>query len=565
MEEREANSFTNWVWPDCPDDTESERPFEFSIIRAEDNGRIALLLMLLATALTAPHLLTNPLLAYTGLIIGAFLSLWTRFEARWAEYRRAGTLRNGAVVIVLSDFAWLAMFVAGTGGIASPFVALLTLPILFAVALFSRMKLALMLVTALVVTAYAAMVLATGFTTESSWQLAGMLISVMAIAWVAHGVCIVLERERRTNELVIRNMSEALLLLDSDRHIVVANRQVRGLTGVSPSEIVGRHAREVAEDEATSALAPILQDVISPVGDDTHLFRDLTLTGPEIIDVRVTTARCIASGSESVGHVVICQDVTAMKAAMRMQENGISMLSHEIRSPLTTLRVTASMISALADRLSDENMAQFASVLDSETQRLVWMAGELLNVSTLENTNTQISLEPTDVEALLRRLRRVVEVRSQRKRIRVTGTVEGDLSEIAVDPERMTSALHRLCDNALKYTDEGGEISIDARRTSDRLFISIADTGVGIPQESQHLIYDKFAQLQSDGARDRDERGAGLGLYVVRRIVELHGGMVHLDSEPGKGSTFTIELPVPSGNGKSDKNAVPAELRAVEA
>lgn len=564
MEQSEPRFFDDWVWSDHEAESDADRPFEFSIIRAEESGRIALLMLLVAAALAAPDLLTDSTLAFAGLLIAALLSLWTRFEARWSEYRRAGVLSNGAVVIVLGDFAWLGLLVAGTGGLQSPFAALLALPILFAVALFSRMKFAVMLVTSLVVTAYVGMATAGGVTEQTTWELAGALVSVMAIAWVSHGVCLVLERERRANELVIRNMSEALILLDNDRHIVVANKQIERFTGVTPSSIVGRHARQVVEDEAAEPLHPILQDVLQPLEQSCHVVRELTVNGPEPVDLRVSTSRCVSRGSESVGYVVVCQDVTPLKAAMRVKEKGLSMLSHEIRSPLTTLRVTASMISALAERFSNENMTHFAEVLDAETQRLVWVAGELLNVSTLEDDSAQIERRPTDIRALVTRLRRVIQLRAERKNVLVTGSCEGDLEAIPVDAERISSALNRLCDNALKYTGEGGEVSISAHRKNDLLTISVADTGVGIPADKRHLIFEKFAQLEEDTDRDRGDRGVGLGLYVARRIVELHNGEIHVSSEVGKGSIFTIELPVASEERVRSMSDAIVDLMAVE-
>lgn len=553
----------DWIWADSHADSDSSRPFEFSIIRAEDNVRIMLLVLLLAAGLAAPQLVTSRLALFMGLIVGAFLSMWTRYEADWLLLRRLGFLGQGAVVVVIGDFAWLALVMVGTGGLASPFSALLLMPILFAVALFSRMKTAVMLVTALVVMAYVGMAAARGFDTINSWELAGMLVAVAAIAWVAHGVCLVLERERRTNELVIRNMSEGILLLDNSGRIVVANRQIERLTGVPPSAIVGERASEIAESEALSSLAPILRDVIrSAKGPASHV-REVTVRGPEILDLRVTTTRCFGPVGENVGYVIICQDVTPVKTVMRVKEKGLSMLSHEIRSPLTTLRVTATMFGALADRLSHEKFGQIAEIVDCETQRLLWIAGELLNISSLEAPDASLHLEPTDVGALVRKVRRVMSVKATKRDIHIEGGVEGDLSSIPVDADRLESAVHRLCENAIKYTEPGGTVTIDARRVKEHVEIAVSDTGKGIPPDKMAIIFEKFAQLEDDGDRERDERGAGLGLYVVRRIVELHGGEIAVDSEPGRGSTFTLHIPVERGEA-SRGEAGTAEARQVE-
>ncbi|MGC9318114.1 MAG: ATP-binding protein [Armatimonadota bacterium] len=537
----------DWVWADDQADYESSRPYEFSIIRAEDNVRIMLLVLLLAAGLAAPQLVTNRLALFTGLIVGAFLSMWTRYEADWLLLRRLGSLGQGAVVVVIGDFAWLALVTVGTGGLASPFSALLLMPILFAVALFSRLRVAVMLVTALVVVAYVGMAGVGSFDMMNSWQLAGILVTVAALAWVAHGVCLVLERERRTSELVIRNMSEGVLLLDNGGRVVVANRQIERLTGVPPNAIVGQEAARVVENEALSGIAPILQDVARAVNGPANHVREVTVHGPETLDLRVTTTRCFGPIGENVGYVIICEDITSVKTVMRVKEKGLSMLSHEIQSPLTTLRVTATMLGVLADRLSHEKFGHIAEVVDCETQRLMWIAGELLNISALEAPDASLQLAPTDVGALVAKVRRVMKLKAEQKKLSIEGAVEGDLSSIPVDPERLESAVHRLCENAIKYTEPGGTVAIDARRVNEHVEIAVSDTGKGIPPDKIGMIFEKFAQLEDDGEREKDERGAGLGLYVVRRIVELHGGEIAVDSEPGRGSTFRLHIPAERG------------------
>ncbi len=537
----EILSSGQWVWAEAPPDREEERPYEFSIIRAEDNVRIAVLLLLLVCALSAPGLATHQTALYMGLLVGSFLSLWARFEANWLQLRQLGRLGHGALVVVLGDLLWLSLVIAGTGGLNSPFAALLVTPILFSVALFSRLRIAVMLVTSIVTLLYLSLAASSDV---GPWKLAGLLLTVMALAWVAHGVCRVLERERQANELMVRVISDAVVLLDSEGRTTVTNRQFERLTGVSPSVILGERARDLVNCAAAGTIAPILQDVVRTVEGPMHTTREITLNAPNEVDLTVSTTRFVTAAGECVGYVVVVQDITPLKSAMRAREQGMSMLSHEIRSPLTTLKVTAAMLSALADRLSEEKLTRFAEVLEAETQRLVWTAGELLNISTLEDPELELHKRPSDVAGILRKVRRVMDLRASRKGIAFDGEISGDLSSIPVDAERLESAVHRLCENAVKYTEPGGRVLLAASRSNGLVTISVTDTGKGIARDKIELVFDKFAQLDDDRHREKDERGAGLGLYVVKRIVELHGGRIDVESEVGRGSTFTMELPV---------------------
>ncbi len=538
-----------WVWSESADKEDEARPFEFSLIRSVGNVRIALLLLLLAAGMSSPFLVTNRVAAYTGIIIGVLLTLWTRYVADWLGLRRGGQLGVGAVVVVMLDYSWLCLLVIGTGGIDSPFKALLMVPVLFAVGIFARMRFAVVLVTGLVIVAYVGLALRDGITTVSLWQLGGTLLTVMALAWIAHAVCLVLERERRANELVIRHMADAVLLLDGTRHVVLCNSHIERLTGIAPDDIVGRHLSAIESEDPSSNMSLILADIHpdSDVAAPTIRECEIDVNGAETLDLQISTVPCLTSSGEPLGWVVICSDITPVKSLIRLKEKGISMLSHEIRSPLTTLRVAASMLSALADNVTDEDSGRFTEVIQAETERLIRMAGDFLNASALDNPDVTLNKQLVDVGALVKKTARMVQLRASGKGISVDVEVGDDLPDTMVDAGQLTDALQRLCDNAIKYTEPGGYVRISTCQENGQACISVADSGQGIPTDQRDDIFEKFAQLDDDATRDKSERGAGLGLYVVKRTAELHGGSVEVESELGQGSVFTIRIPIEPG------------------
>jgi len=536
----------SWIWADSVSPEGRARPFEFSLIRTEDNVRVVLVMLLLVIALSTPAVVTNRVAAYTSLVIGVFLTFWTRYAADWLRLRREGQLGAGALVVVLADFVWLSLLVIGTGGMDSPFRALLLTPILFSVSLFSRLRIAVMLVTSMVVIAYTGIAVAGGVSPDEPWQLTGALLTIMTLAWVAYGLSLVLERERRANELVIRYMSEAVVLVDGAGRIILANEQLRRVTGIAPGQIVGLDVHNIPERLRCENVDALLADISEDFTDTSPRVREteMTVANAETLDVRITTVFLVTPTGEPVGWVVICQDVTGVKSVVRLQEKGISMLSHEIRSPLTTLKAAAAMLAAVADKMNDETFARLGETIKAETQRLLMVAGELLNISNLDTPAGSLQKEETDLRSLVTKVSRVAMLVASGKDISVSTEFKDPLPHIEADPQRLSDALQRLCDNAIKYSEPGGEVGIAVAREDGQVCISVSDTGPGIPPEQRESIFGKFTQLEDDTTRDKSERGAGLGLYVVKRVAELHGGRVEIDSEPGRGSTFTLRLPV---------------------
>jgi PAS domain S-box-containing protein len=522
----------------------AERFFELSIVRAQDNVRSALLILLLVVSLTSPAYTTNRISLYTSLIVGVLLTLWTRFAARWESIRADGYVTTAAGVVLLADFAWLALFVYGTGGLDSPFFALLLVPVIFGSAFFSLLRAAVALVTGLVVAASIFFALNRPPAADTPWRLAGMLFAVIAIAWVSYGFCLVLERERRTNELVVHHLSEGVLLIDDRGRIRLANTQLERFTGLPSQQILRHSTREVVEEPGMQVLVAILSDVQAPESDALIQVRDIVIDRPEPIDLRVSTIRLGGRIRRPAGWLIVCQDVTELKTLVRVRESGIRILSHEMRSPLTTFKMISSVFAELAQRLSDRRGEKLIQIVDQETDRMLRLVGQFLDVATMDDATYQLTLQEVQVPELVRRAADALEVRANEKQISVSTACEEATPAIAADPDRLEDALYNLCDNALKYTDAGGRIEIACASHDGEVRIAVSDTGCGIPPDKVGIVFEEFGQAHDRPEGGILERGIGLGLYMVRRIVELHGGRVEVQSEPDKGSTFAMYLPI---------------------
>jgi len=517
---------------------------ELSILRTTGNVRIVLLILLLVVALSSPIYVVSRLAVYISLVIGVLLTLWTRFAAQWAALRAAGQMKTAAGVVLLGEFVWLTLFVYGTGGLNSPFSALLLIPVLFASAFFSLLRLAAALATGLIVVAMALFAFTGQQGPEVPWQLTGMIFAIIAIAWVSYGLSLVLERERYTNELVVHHLSEAVVLVDGLGVIRLVNDPLERFTNMSVADMMRLNVGELADRPGREALAEILHDIVDPAERTISHVRDMTLDTPEPVDLRVTTISLGGRISRPTGWLVVCQDVTELKSLVRVRESGIRFLSHEMRSPLTTFKLISSVFSELAGRLDDNRSAKLIEIVDSETDRMLRLVGTFLDVAALDESSYRLNVEEFDIAEMVAKVGDALEVRATQKGVSVSTHCAQGLPAIQADPDGIEGVLFNLTDNALKYTDAGGEIATDVNLQDGFVTITISDTGCGIPADKHDIIFDEFAQAHESAEGNPLDRGIGLGLYMVRRMVELHGGRIELESEVGQGSTFTIYLPV---------------------
>ncbi len=236
------------------------------------------------------------------------------------------------------------------------------------------------------------------------------------------------------------------------------------------------------------------------------------------------------------GSYFIARAIRREVAVARLQSDFVSAVSHEFRTPLTSIRQFSEML--LFDRTPEEARRRaYYEVLVKESRRLQRLVETLLNFGKMEAGARQYRFEHVDAGALIEQV--VAEFAPAGRRIEVAGGRNG--ASIQADPEALSVALRNLIDNALKYSPDRPAVWVEWRRQGERLAIRVRDEGIGIPAAERKVIFEKFAR--GSAAAAANVRGTGVGLAMVRHIVAAHGGEIQLESEPGKGSTFTVLLP----------------------
>jgi signal transduction histidine kinase len=242
----------------------------------------------------------------------------------------------------------------------------------------------------------------------------------------------------------------------------------------------------------------------------------------------------------TLGAAVLLQDVTRFRLLDQIKSDLVATASHELKTPLTSIRLAHHLL--LEEAVGPLTPKQTELLVDARdnAERLLAVVNDLLDLTRLERGREYLDMKPTTPVDVLRPAAEAIRPRAEDKGISVIIVTPDDLPVVAVDGQRFGHALGNLLDNALTYTERGGQITLSAAQVGDQMEFSVADTGIGIPPEHLPHIFDRFSRIphQSRGA------GTGLGLAIVREIVTAHGGSVTCESQPGQGTTFRIRLPI---------------------
>jgi signal transduction histidine kinase len=226
------------------------------------------------------------------------------------------------------------------------------------------------------------------------------------------------------------------------------------------------------------------------------------------------------------------------------RRNLVANVSHELKTPITAIRAH---LENLLDGVERPEPATLEVML-GQVERLGRLVDQLLDLSRLESGEIPLRLEDLSLHPLVDELISEIDVALPGRGVTVTNEVPADLPALSADRERVHQVLFNLVGNAVRFTPEGGKVTVSARRENGAIEIAVADTGSGIPAEHLPRLFERF--YRADPARARGDGGTGIGLAIARSVVEAHGGTIRADSQPGRGSVFTFDLPAADGSGE---------------
>ena len=354
-----------------------------------------------------------------------------------------------------------------------------------------------------------------------------------------------LEQESKRLHSILSYMTDGVLATNRRGKITMINDMAKKQLGVQKEEVLNKSILELLkiEDEYE------LRDLITQVPE---LMIDSQDANGEYLSLRVRFALVRRESGFISGLVAVLHDTTEQEKEERERRLFVSNVSHELRTPLTSVK---SYLEALDEGALSEPVApDFIKVSLDETNRMMRMVTDLLHLSRIDNASSHLDVELINFTAFITFiLNRFDQIRGQDEEKKYELVRDYPITSvwIEIDTDKMTQVIDNILNNAIKYSPDGGKITVTMKTTDDQMILSISDQGLGIPKQDLPRIFDRFYRV--DRARSRAQGGTGLGLAIAKEIIKQHKGFIWAKSEYGKGSTFTIVLPY-------DKDAVKEEV-----
>jgi PAS domain S-box-containing protein len=338
--------------------------------------------------------------------------------------------------------------------------------------------------------------------------------------------------EKERSEAILAHIADGIVAVDREESIVLWNAMAEQITGVPAAEALGRRVPDV------------LQRELSDGGDEPPGERQLAiLRGGKEVWLSLTEAVMLDATGGVAGRIFAFRDISGERVVDQMKSDFVATVSHELRTPLTSIYGFAETLLRGDVAFSEAERATFLAYIASESERLINIVDDLLNVARLETGTLGLTLDPTDVAEV------VGEVVERASHGNGDHRFELDLPEaemaVEADRDKLVQIVQNLVDNALKFSPEGGRITISARRRSDTAEIRVEDEGIGISRADQGRIFTKF--YRAEGVSRAGVSGTGIGLFLARGLVAAMGGRMWVESEEGEGARFIFELPIAKG------------------
>jgi two-component system phosphate regulon sensor histidine kinase PhoR len=334
-------------------------------------------------------------------------------------------------------------------------------------------------------------------------------------------------------EAVLLSMFEGVMVLDADGKIRLMNERLKEYLKVEDNPI-GKKTLEIIRNieiqEIVDKSLKIKKGLES---------REISVLVPDerILSIHATP---IINKGNTEGSVLVFYDITDLRRLEKIRQDFVANVSHELRTPIASIKGYAETLldGAIDDK---ENAKDFIEIIHSDSERLASLINDILDLSKIESGQLKLTMQPISLTPIIKKVVKLLSKQAKAKGVKIEYKISKTSCKVMADKERIAQVILNLLDNAIKYNKLNGKVTISCREDKKFLKIDIADTGLGIPAKDLDRVFERF--YRADKARSRELGSTGLGLSIVKHIIEAHGGAVSVESTPDDGSVFSFSLP----------------------
>lgn len=343
--------------------------------------------------------------------------------------------------------------------------------------------------------------------------------------------------EKNKSLSIVKSISDPLIVLDTNYKIILLNDKCEEFFNIKEENVIGRHFLEaIRSGELYDYILDVYhgekkegQKILSFVKNNDEYYFNVIIT--EIAD----------NYSKHNGLVIFLQDVTALKQVEQIKSEFVSSVSHEFKTPLTSIMIGMDLMANKDIGQLSEKQIEIMNTIKEDVEKLSNLVNNLLKISKIEYDKSIFDMEPCSMSEVIERSVKSFEASAQSKNIKLHSKLDNNLEKVMGDNEKLTWVVSNLISNAIKFTNDGGSIFVECYQKNNKIYTSVEDTGIGIDERYLDKVFEKFIQVNN---QEIDNDGTGLGLAIVKQIVEVHGGEVWCKSELGVGSKFIFTIPV---------------------
>ncbi len=355
-----------------------------------------------------------------------------------------------------------------------------------------------------------------------------------------------LEEKSAKDAALLGSIGEGIVVTDRNGLVELINYQAEQMVGWKNEEVIGKKWYEVA---------PLVDEKGNLIPGERRATQKVLITGKAVVSdsnfyVRRdgskfqvgTTAAPVNLNGKTVGVIAVFRDITHEKEVDKAKTEFVSLASHQLRTPLSAIKWYAEMLTNGDAGALNNEQAEFVKCMYQSNERMIELVNSLLNISRIESGRIRIDPVPTDLGELVNQLIGELQPKIAAKKHKLVVSVHPELPKVKVDPKMIRQVYMNLLTNSIKYTPENGTISVFISRKDDEIVSQVSDNGCGIPKADAARVFDKF--YRGENAQKVDTDGTGLGLYLVKAIIESSKGKIWYESEENKGTTFWFSIPV---------------------